>query len=108
MYRGTTPILPLRIKGIDLTEAKVYVTVTDRVTGKSITYQSGTDFTPEYDGTRTICDIRMSQEDTLQLSVGLCEAQARYIFQDGLTGATKRAPFRVKDVLLDGVIAYDE
>lgn len=105
MYQGTTPTVSLTFKDIDLTEAKIYLTILDGKK-KSFTFTSGDNFTVEYDGEDTTGTIRLTQEQTLALSPGKCTAQARFIFADGTSGATKEAGVFVNPVILKDVIAY--
>ena len=53
MYRGTTPTLPIRIPGSDLTQARLFLTIQDgKDEKKQITLVSGEDFTVTYDSER--------------------------------------------------------
>jgi len=106
MYQGTTPIIPLKFVGVDLSEAKIYLTIEDDRKKKMITFTSGDDFTVEFDGTDTVGTLRLTQEQTLGLSPGNCDVQARFIFPDGSSGATKKAQVYVGSVLLKDVISY--
>ena len=106
MYQGTTPIIPLRFKEIDLTEAKIFLTLYDEKKKTNKTYESGVDFTVSFDGTDTVGTIELSQEQTLGMSSGAHQAQARWIYPDGTAGATVKKKVYVNDVLLKGVIQY--
>lgn len=105
MYQGTTPTIDLTFKGVDLSEAKIYLTLLDERKQK-FTFTSGEDFTVEYDNPNTTGTIRLTQEQTLALAPGNCTVQARYVFADGAAGATKEAGVFVNPVLLKDVIAY--
>ena len=107
MYQGTTPIIPLRFKGVDLTEAKIYLTLYDEKKKENTTYESGTDFTVTFDGQDSVGTISLTQEQTLAMSAGAHIAQARWIYPDGTSGATVKKKVYVNDVLLKGVISYD-
>ena len=107
MYQGTTPTIPVRFKGADLTEAKIYLTIEDEDKKKQITFESGDDFTVEYDGTDTTGTIRLTQEQTLAMSPGYCYVQARFIFADGNSGATTETRIFINPVILKGVITYE-
>lgn len=110
MYRGTTPTLPIRIAGADLTEAKLFLTIQDgKNEQKQITLETPVDFTVTYDAESgaTVGDVTLSQEQTLFLSEGSCTAQVRFIFADGTAGTTLKRSLSVNDVLLKDVIAYD-
>lgn len=110
MYRGTTPTLPIRIPGADLTQARLFLTIQDgKDEKKQITLVSGEDFTVTYDSEKaaTVGDITLTQEQTLMLSEGSCKSQIRFTFADGSTGCTQIRSLSVNDVLLKGVISYD-
>lgn len=109
MYRGTTPTLPIRIHGQDLTLAKIYLSVMDSRKNLIFTLTTPGDFTVTYDSETKINsgNIRLTQEQTLALSAGHCEAQVKYIFPDGTTGATPMREVGVKDAILKEVITYD-
>ena len=106
MYQGTTPTIPITIKGVDLTLAKLFLTLEDDMKTQKITFESGEDFTVTFDGTNTVGTVRLTQEQTLAMSVGNGYAQIRYIFQDGTADATNKAKFHIDPVLLKGVIEY--
>ena len=107
MYQGTTPTIPLTFKSIDLTEAKIYLTFFDEKQKRNITFESGVDFTVEYVEDDTVGELTLTQEQTLAMSEGIHQAQARWIFPDGATGATNKAKVKVNDVLLKDVIKYE-
>lgn len=109
MYRGTTPTLPIRIPGADLTQARLFLTIQDgKDEKKQITLVSGEDFTVTYDGEKaaTVGDVTLTQEQTLMLSEGSCKSQIRFTFADGSTGCTQVRSLSVNDVLLKDVISY--
>lgn len=106
MYQGTTPTIPITFRAIDLTEAKIYVTIEDEQKNRQLNFQTPDDFTVTYDGTDTKGSIRLTQEQTLALSGGNCIVQARFVFQDGEAGATTKAKLKVSTVLLRDVIGY--
>ncbi len=109
MYRGTTPTLPIRIPGADLTQARLFLTIQDgKDEKKQITLVSGEDFTVTYDSEKaaTVGDVTLTQEQTLMLSEGSCKSQIRFTFADGSTGCTQIRSLSVNDVLLKGVISY--
>lgn len=107
MYQGTTPTIPIEIEGIDLTRAKIYLTIEEVKSKKQVTFVSGTDFTVEYDGRKTVGSIHLTQEQTLAINPGNCTVQARFIFPDGEAGATEDSSVYVNPVLLKGVIRYE-
>ena len=109
MYRGTTPMLPIRIPGADLTQARLFLTIQDgKDEKKQITLVSGEDFTVTYDSEKeaTVGDVTLTQEQTLMLSEGSCKSQIRFTFADGSTGCTQIRSLSVNDVLLKDVISY--
>ena len=109
MYRGTTPTLPIRIPGTDLTQARLFLTIQDgKDERRQITLVSGEDFTISWDDTekQTVGDVTLTQEQTLMLSEGSCKAQIRFTFADGSTGCTQIRSLSVNDVLLKDVISY--
>lgn len=106
MYQGTTPTIPLTFKAVDLSSAKIFLTIEDNRKKKMITFTSGDDFDVEFDGTNTVGTLRLTQQQTLGLSPGNCTVQARFIFPDGSSGATEKASIFVNPVILKGVISY--
>lgn len=106
MYQGTTPTIPLTFKGIDLSSAKIFLTIEDERKKRSVTFTSGEDFTVEFDGENTVGTIRLTQEQTLAMSPGNCIVQARFVFPDGSAGATGKANVYVNSVIMKGVIEY--
>lgn len=106
MYRGTTPTLPVRIMGVDATDAKIFVTIKDRKKKTILTLTSADDFTPVLEDGNTLCELELTQAQTLLFEAGECEVQARWVNAEGKANATEKAVFCMKDVLLKGVIAY--
>jgi len=106
MYRGTTPTIPIRIKGIDLTGAKLFLTFQNAL-GKKLTLECPGDFSVEMDGNDTVGQVTLTQEQTLQLSAKKHSVQVRWVDAHGTAGATKIQEICVKDILLDGVISYE-
>ena len=109
MYRGTTPTLPIRIPGHDLTQAKLFLTFQDGRDSKTMTITTPDDFTVTYDAENqaTVGNVTLTQEQTLMLNAGSCTAQIRFVFPDGSAGATVKRTITVSDVILKGVIEYD-
>lgn len=106
MYRGTTPTLPIRVKGVDLTGAKIFLTL-QGPNFKQITFTTPDDFTMEYDGTDTVGEITLTQKQTFSLGAAVHEAQIRWVTPEGFSGATVKKPVTVEDVLLKEVIKYE-
>lgn len=107
MYQGTTPTIPLRFEGINLAEAKVYVSLYDEKKKQLHVYESGRDFMVSQSGYDSITSLALTQEETLGLGVGLCTIQGRWVFPDGSAGATKKVSIQVQSVLQKDVISYD-
>jgi len=107
MYQGTTPTIPLTFKGVDLSEARIFLTFRDDKKKSIMTFTSGDDFTVAYDGTDTKGEIRLTQEQTLAMCQGACDVQARFVFPDGSAGATIETQVFVNPVILKGVISYE-
>ena len=93
--------------GVDISDAKIYVTIQDDTKKSPITLISGEDFTVSYDSENknTVGELHLTQEQTLGLS-GTCTVQARYVFADGESGATKKQKIVVQDVIMKDVISY--
>ena len=107
MYQGTTPTIPITFKDVDLSSARIYITITDDKSNEQLNFVSGTDFTVTYDGEHdTTGSLKLTQEQTLKLYPGNAFIQARYIFPDGNAGATIKAKLSINPVLLKGVISY--
>ena len=108
MYQGTTPTIPLKFKGVDISSAKIFLTIQDEEKKKRITFTSGDDFTVQYDGTDTVGKIRLTQEQTISINPGRCKVQARFIFPNGDAGVTEEATIDVNPILLRSVISYED
>lgn len=109
MYRGTTPTLPIRIRKADLSLAKIFLSIRDAENNLAFTLTTPEDFTVDYDSEKdeTSGEITLTQEQTLALGAGSCQAQIRFVFPDGRAGAVPPREIGVKDVFLKGVIKYD-
>lgn len=103
MYQGTTPTIPITLKGADLTAARIFLTIQSGTV--QLTLESGTDFEVTYDGENTVGQITLTQEQTLQMSRTFT-VQARWVFPDGSAGASVKKTGDVNDVILKDVIAY--
>lgn len=107
MYRGTTPTIPIKIKNVDLSEAKLFLTF-ESPARKQITLKCPGDFTVEFDGTDTVGDVTLTQQQTLALSAQPHKVQIRWITAEEVAGATKEQTINVNDVLLKELIHYEE
>ena len=99
MRRGTTPSFNFAIN-VDLTDATVYVTFTQKAT---VIEKTGDDLTVSpYN-----IEVQLTQEDTLSFVAGKpVRAQIRYITEDGYADASDIYELDVEDVLKDGEIVH--
>lgn len=102
MRQFTTPTIPLKVVGVDLTVVDdVYVTFTDPVRGIVITKDSPTITTS---GTDTIVTVMLSQTETGQfLPKSRVDIEVNWI-DDGVRGATEIASVTCFENLLKEVI----
>lgn len=109
MIRYTTPILPLEVEGIDLTNNEdVYVTLEQ---GSVELTKSGSDLTIEYDPQTEISTITftLTQEETSAFNISKSVAiQVNFINSSGVRDATNIATVPVLRNLLDKVINYGD
>lgn len=108
MYQGSTPTIPIKFKNIDLSNARIYLTIQDARNDETLTLVSGVDFNVIFDDTDTIGDIYLTQEQTLNMNPGTCTVQAKWVFPDETTGVSKKSSLLVKDVINKDVISYGE
>lgn len=107
MTRGTTPTIEVTLEKVDVTEARIFLTLQDD-NGKQMTFDSATDdFTVTFEDPDTVIELSLSQEQTFSLAPGRHSSQIRFIFPDGQTGATLIYPVNVDNVLLNQVISYE-
>ena len=111
MYQGTTPTIPFRVPGRDLTETTVFVTIRDYKRCNEIT-KSGSElivtYNDEVEGEEyslVLCPL--TQDETLRLSQGEAVCQIRFIDSQGQAYATKKATINVSDVLYKEVIEHE-
>lgn len=99
MRRGTTPIYNFAIN-VDLTEATVFVTFTQKTvvvekTGNALVVSP-------YN-----IEVQLTQEDTLSFVAGKpVKVQIRYVTSDGYADASDIYEMDVSDVLKDGEISH--
>lgn len=113
MIRYTTPILPLEVEGIDLTNNEdVYVTLVQKLEQKSVELtKSGSDLTVQYNAETDISTITFSltQEETAAFDVNKrVDTQVNFINNAGVRDATDIATIPVMRNLLDNVINYGD
>lgn len=111
MFQGTTPSLPFKIPGVDLTTATVFVTIKDSQRKNEIT-KSGSELIVTYndeaeDGPYSLVLCPLTQEETLKLHSGEAVCQIRFIDNQDQAYATVKATVNVSDVLYKGVIAHE-
>lgn len=99
MRRGTTPAIVLTVD-MDLTGWTVYVTL--KKGGKELTLLNDA-LTMEYQNSKTTIAFSLSQQQTLDFSVGTCEVQVRAV-HDGTAIATDIQSLDVGRILKEGVI----
>lgn len=99
MRRYTTPTLQLTVKGVDLTDTSVYVTLAQYE--KSITVEN-----PQmsYDGEDTLIEVDMSQADSGGFQRGSAQVQINWKDTAGKRDATVIKTICVGDNLLREVI----
>ena len=99
MRRGTTPAIVLTVDA-DLTGWTVYVTLKSH--SKQLTILND-GLTMEYANQKTTIAFSLTQQQTLDFSVGTCEVQVRAI-HDGTAIATDIQTLDIGRILKDGVI----
>ena len=99
MRRGTTPIYNFAIN-VDLTEATVFVTFTQKST---VVEKTGDALVVSpYN-----IEVQLTQEDTLSFVAGkTVKAQIRYVTADGYADASDIYEMEVTDILKDGEISH--
>lgn len=108
MIRYTTPILPLEVEGIDLTQNEdVYVTLEQGC----IELTKKDDLSMSYDSETNITSISfmLTQEETAAFSLAKAvDVQVNFINEAGIRDATNIATIPVMRNLLDKVINYGD
>lgn len=109
MIRFTTPILPLEVEGVDLTQNEdVYVTLEQ---GRLELTKRGNDLALEYNAETetTSISFSLSQEETAAFNVDKAVAiQVNFINSSGVRDATNIAHISVMRNLLDRVVNYGD
>lgn len=102
----TTPTKRIRVKGVDLTRMRVWVTFAQKKLLKAITK---VDCPMELDGEDTIVSVTLTQSDTAKLHIDeSVEIQVNYMDANGNRQATDAVSEPVTDNLLRKVLSYDE
>ena len=104
MIRGTTPDYILNVSGEDLRDKTVYVTISQGT--KKIT-MSNDEIGINSDGTDSVIDVRLTQEQTLGFQEGNAKIQVRFINSQGNAEATEIVGITILPVLLERVIEYN-
>lgn len=99
MRRGTTPAIVLTVD-MDLTAYTVYVTLKSHSKSLTVTNDG---LTMEYANSKTTIAFSLTQQQTLDFSVGTCEVQVRAI-HDGTAIATDIQTVDIGRILKEGVI----
>jgi len=109
MIRGTTPTNTFTVTGVDLTDAKIYLTYAQN--GKTLFEKTEDDLDVTVEaGLSPVSTLvaKLTQAETLQMSTGtMVRIQLRAIFSDGTTIATKIVEKPVGEILKDEEISYD-
>ena len=102
--QGTTQYLPLLIKDHNASEASITVTFKDEL--GHIIVKRNPDMRICYEAPDTVLVVRLSQQDTLALTKGKTEIDARWVLQNGDTYGTQIAEIEISEALLKAVIEY--
>jgi len=101
MYQGTTPTLVLTLDDANLDGCTCYVTIKS---GSKLVTKSGTDL----DVSGNQISVMLSQDDTLGMTPGSVEIQARWIDSNGNAMASDVGKAKVSGVLYKQTIDYVE
>lgn len=105
MKQGTTPTLPITVKGQNLVDMRVYVAF--RCNGK-VLEKTNEDMTITYDAPDTILAVRLTQQETLQFQVGWLDIDARWVGRNGDTWGTDVARIKVTESIIKRPLEYKE
>ena len=108
MIAWSTPTLRLRVKGADLTDWEVHVTIEQQkpygvVTSVTI---DDADLTKELDGEDTIVTVTPTQAQTGKFSRGVAAVQVNAVSSDGERLPTLEAPISIYRNLIDHALTY--
>lgn len=103
MKQGTTPTIPLTVKDHDLSGCRVYVAFRN---GRHLLEKTNEDMTVTYADPDTILAVRLTQEETLQFSVGTIQVDVRWVNESGEAWGTDIATLNVSEAILKRVIDY--
>ena len=104
MMQGTTPPYILTVKGWDLTDKTVFVTLEGR--NHSQVTKTGDDLTIVYSDNDSTIAFRLTQKETFALKAGDIAVQVRFIDADGIANGTNIVWVQNLRVLLQKIIQY--
>ena len=111
MWRGTTPDYILTLSGYDLTNKRVYVTLSQKwPEGNSITLTNDSvEITVDdtQDPVVSTISLSLTQEQTLSFTPGAASIQVKIIDSDSHVDCTNIATIQIDKALLERVITYD-
>lgn len=102
MYRGTTPTIVFNVnESFDLSSvAELWITLKNKINERTFTLNEASINDEEHTIT-----IMLTQEDTLAFKVlDKCEAQIRFLDDEGLAYASNIVTLDIKRILKEGVI----
>lgn len=102
MYRGTTPSIVFNVNpDFDLSKVvEVWVTLKNSINEKTFTISE-----VEVEAEEHTLTIMLTQEDTLAFKIlDTCEAQIRFLDEDGLAYASNIVTLNIGRILKEGVI----
>lgn len=102
MRRGSTPTNTFKIP-FDLSQATVYISYEQNK--RVIIEKTNEDMTFSPDGEKFKIVVKLTQEETLRLTVGEVLVQIRYVFPTGDADASNILRTTAERILKDGVIS---
>ena len=100
MREYTTPTQTLRVKGVDLTGMRVYVSY-HKPNGDDVTFS---DPRVDYDGDDSVISVKFTQAKAALLGVGKVAVQVNAVDRSGNRIATAEGSFRIGRNLMKGVV----
>lgn len=113
MRRYTTPVIRMRIRGIDLTEATIHVTFAqdaEKLTISSVDNDFSLSVAHDENGVPiTKIAVPLEQTQTALFNARRkTQCQVRWIFEDGTADGTEIKDIDMLGMLEDEVISYDD
>ena len=110
MIQYTTPTQTFRVKKIDITPYKIYLTFTQ---GNRRLTKTGDDLTVRKEtvgqDVNTLISVMLSQQETAFFRTdSYVYVKVNWIDSNGVRGSSKTAYFSMESNLLDEVISYDD